>query len=85
MHVNLIAWALNQALPAEQRAILTLMALLTAEANTGALYQGNLVALAVCSLQPLPAVQRAIDALQACGLIRALQQGYRLQVGVLAA
>ena len=85
MQVNLIAWALNQALPHEQRAILSLMALLAGEAGTGALYLGNLVALSTCALLPLPIVRRAVDGLQALGLIVPFNHGYQLQAGVLIA
>lgn len=85
MQVDLIAWAMCQSLPKEQHAVLALMALLAAEANTGALYLGNLTALAVCLLMPMPLVQHYVGELQTLGLIVPFHRGYQLQAGVLAA
>lgn len=85
MNVNLLAWALNQALPAEQRAILTLMALLAAEAGSGDLYRGDALTLAVCALMPVQLVLTVMAKLQAVGLVQPTEAGYRMRVGVLAA
>lgn len=84
MHVDLIAWAMNQALPAEQQAILALMALFAAEAGTR-VYLGNLTALAVCSHQPIALVRLSVDRLEGLGLIVPFNHGYRLEAGRLAA
>lgn len=85
MGVDLIAWAMCQALPKEQHAVLALMALLAAEAKTGALFMGNLTALAVCLVMPVALVRQNVERLQALGLIVPFNAGYQLQVGVLAA
>src|SRR5574340_312892 len=59
MHVDTIAWALNQAVKSEQRAVLAAMALGAAESNNGTTYCGDLTRIAAGYLIPLTDVVEA--------------------------
>lgn len=86
MHVDTIAWAMNQAVQSEQRAVLAAMALGAAESNNGTTYCGDLARIAAGYLIPLTDVAEAAAKLCELGLIVALPNGrYDLQVGRLAA